>query len=112
MTAPKAIVRSLSPLSIDELKDDIGACCHTAGFRSSDKGFLPMSVASYLELLDWTARQSRPDKGGATPASASQIFERLGIDVEVWYQLTRDFGNLFSTVAGVQRYKIAPNRKA
>ena len=44
-TVPKAIVRSLSPLSIDELKDDIGACCHTAGFRSSDKGFLPMSVA-------------------------------------------------------------------
>ena len=34
---------------------DIGACCHTVGFRSSDKGFLPMSVASYLELLDWTA---------------------------------------------------------
>ena len=99
-TAPKAIVRSLSPLSIDELKDDIGACCHTAGFRSSDKGFLPMSVASYLELLDWTARQSRPDKGGATPASAAPIFERLGIDAEVWCELTRDFGKLFSTVAG------------
>ena len=43
-----------------------------------------MSVASYMELLDWTARQSRPDKGGATPASAAPIFKRLGIDAEVW----------------------------
>lgn len=77
-----------------------GACCHTAGDRASDKGFLPMSVADYLELLEWTARQIRADKRGATPATASRIFERLGIDAEVWCELTRDFGRLFGTVAG------------
>ena len=98
--APKAIARSLSPLTIDDFKDDIGTCCHTAGCRSSDKGFLPISIASYLELLDWTARQLRSDKRGATPASAGPILKRLGIDAEVWCELTRDFGKLFSTVAG------------
>ena len=96
----KPIVKSLCPLTIDELRDEIGACCHTAGYRASDKGFLPMSVADYLELLDWTARQIRADKRGATPATASRIFERLGIDAEVWCELTRDFGRLFATVAG------------
>ena len=96
----KPIAKSLCPLTIDELRDEIGACCHTAGDRASDKGFLPMSVADYLELLDWTARQIRADKRGATPVTANRIFERLGIDAEVWCELTRDFGRLFGTVAG------------
>ena len=121
---PKPIAQSLSPLTIDELKDAIGACCHTAGYRASDKGFLPMSVASYLELLDWTARELRSDKRSATPASAAPIFERLGIDANTWCELTRDFGKLFSTVAGKpkviestrsrqrhQRYKIRNRAK-
>jgi len=120
----KPIAQSLSPLSIDELKDSIGACCHTAGCRASDKGFLPMSVASYLELLDWTAREWQSDKRGATPASVVPIFERLGIDANAWCELTRDFGKLFSTVAGKpkviettrsrqrhQRYKIRNRAK-
>ena len=90
------------------------------GSRASDKGFLPMSVANYLELLDWTARELR----GATLASAAPIFERLGIDAEVWCELTRDFGKLFATVAGKpkviestrsrhrhQRYKIRNRAK-
>ena len=58
-----------------------------------------MSLADYLVLLDWTARQIRSDKRGATPATASRIFERIGIDAEVWCELTRDFGRLFGTVA-------------
>jgi len=71
-----------------------------AGHRASAKGFLPMSVAIHLELLDWTARESRSDKRSAMPASAAPIFERLGIDADRWCELTRDFGKLFSTVAG------------
>jgi hypothetical protein len=53
-----------------------------------------------LNLLDWTARQLRLDKRGSTPESAKPIFERLGIDADIWCELTRDFGRLFSTVAG------------
>ncbi len=98
--APKPIAQSTIPLTMNELKDGIGACCYSAGYRASDKGFLPMSVTSYLELLDWTARELRSDKRSATPASAAPLFERLGIDANTWCELTRDFGKLFSTVAG------------
>ncbi len=59
-----------------------------------------MSVATYVELLDWTAREIRDDKRGSTPASARPIFERLGISGEVWCELVRDFGRLFYAVAG------------
>ncbi len=120
----KPIAHSLCPLSIDELKDAIGACCNTEGNRASDKGFLPMSLASYLELLDWTARALRSDKRGSTPESTATIFARLGIDATTWCELTRDFGKLFSTVAGKphviestrsrqrhQRYKIRSRAK-
>ena len=59
-----------------------------------------MSVASYVQLLDWTARQIRGDKRGVTPVSAEPIFTRLGISADAWTELVRDFGKLFCTVAG------------
>ncbi len=83
-----------------------------------------MSVADYLNLLDWTAREIRSDKRGSTHANAKPIFKRLGIDAAVWFVLARDFGRLFSTVAGKpkviettrsrhrrQRYKIGRRAK-
>lgn len=47
----------LSPLQIDERVDPLGPAPHTDGRRCSDRGFLAISTAEYLELLDWTARQ-------------------------------------------------------
>ena len=77
-----------------------GPCSHAQGQRCSDKGFLPMSVADYLSLLDWTARQVRSDKQGATPQHLAPIFDRLGVSSEVWCHLVKNFGKLFSIVAG------------
>ena len=59
-----------------------------------------MSVADYLSLLDWTARQVRSDKQGATPQHLAPIFDRLGVSSEVWCHLVKHFGKLFSIVAG------------
>ena len=36
--------------------------------RASDKGFLPMSVVDYLQLVDWTGRQIVRGRGGSIPA--------------------------------------------
>ena len=90
----------------------------------SDKGFLPMPSAAYLDLLDWTSRQIHTGKKGVTPATAKPIFERLGIWADVWCELVRDFGRLFYTVAGqphtidstrsrngAQRYKTRANTR-
>jgi len=48
------------------------------------KGFLPVSVAAYLELLDWTARQTMPGKRGLTPSDAPPILERLKVSATTW----------------------------
>ena len=90
----------LAPLTLDESSDCVGPCPHSCGHRCSDKGFLRMSTAAYAEMLDWTARQIRTDKRGATPAGLAPIFERLGIHEDTWIELVRDFGRLFSVVAG------------
>ena len=62
-----------------------------------------MTVADYLALLDWTARQTVPGKRGATPADAPPILEQLEVSPAAWCELVSHFGRLFSTVAGHPR---------
>jgi hypothetical protein len=68
--------------------------------RCSDKGFLAISLGDYLQLLDWTVRQTAPGKRGATPAAAPPIFARLSKSEATWRELVRNFGRLFYNVAG------------
>jgi REP element-mobilizing transposase RayT len=96
----KSIAGALCPVGLTEGRSGVGACVNTEGRRASDKGFLRLSTAEYLELLDWTARKLKTGKRGATPKCVPPLFERLGIDERTWLELTRDFGRLFSTVAG------------
>ena len=92
--------RFLAPLTIDELRDELGTRPSTSGYRCSDNGFLSMSVEDYLALLDWTARQPVAGKRGTTPANTPAILQRLGLEPDVWCELVRDFDSLFSLVAG------------
>jgi REP element-mobilizing transposase RayT len=96
----KSIASALSPVGLTDGRSGVGACVHIEGYRASDKGFLRLNTAEYLELLDWTARKLKNGKRGATPKCAPPLFERLGINEQTWLELTRDFGRLFSTVAG------------
>ena len=55
----------------------------------------------YLELLDATARITRADKAGATPMDVPPIIERLNRELNYWKLLIKDFGRVFSLVAGL-----------
>ncbi len=90
----------LSPLTIDEKNDAIGACASQTRQRCSDKGFLSMSTLDYLELLDASARMVRPDKTGYTPSEVAPIFERLKLDPKYWRLQINNSGRLFANVAG------------
>jgi REP element-mobilizing transposase RayT len=49
---------------------------------------LPIDTASYLDLIDWTARQLRPDKSGAIAPGKPAILDRLGLRPQAWrYQV-------------------------
>ena len=92
----------LSPLEIDERNDPVGVRASLSSDRCSDKGFLAMPAAAYMELLDWTARQIVTGKRFSTPEDAptKPLLERLKIKPAVWFELVTQFGKLFSLVAG------------
>ena len=101
VAAPPAADRFLSPMTIDERSHEIGPVASDSGFRCSHKGFLPMSVAEYVGLLDWTARQLAEGKSGSTPSNVPPIFARLSIEPKAWCKLVGNFGRLFFSVAGL-----------
>jgi hypothetical protein len=92
--------RFLSPVSLDERNGELGAGANQAGFRCSDKGYLPMSFGDYLKLLDWTGRQLVKGKRGRIPNSVAPILRRLKLDRKTWCELVSTFGRRFFHVAG------------
>jgi hypothetical protein len=106
--------RHLSPVELQELATRPGPDAHFGGHRCSNKGFLPMSLEKYLDLLDWTARQIVHEASESTPLHAVPLFHQLGLNNKTWIALIRDFGRLFSLVAGkphrIEEYR--PARRA
>ena len=90
----------LSPLTIDELLDPTGPQPSESGSRCSDKGFFPMSIGDYLELLEWTARQSSTGEHCLAPQTAPSLLQRLALTPSAWCELVGDFAKLFCNVAG------------
>ena len=90
----------LSPIAIDEQSDPLGPQPSRSRSRCSDKGFLAMSEADYLTILDWLARNTVAGKRGSTPEAAPKIFDRLGIDAAIWSGMVKNFGRSFKNVAG------------
>jgi REP element-mobilizing transposase RayT len=70
------------------------------GSRCSNRGVLPMSLESYLELLDWTARHVAPGKAGITPKKTPPVLQRIGLEPENWIELVECFDQSFYLIAG------------
>ena len=66
-----------------------------------------MTLDQYLQLLDWTGRQSRPEGGGGIPEEFTPILERLECSAEVWLNYVGSFRKVFRNEAG-----LAKNRRA
>ena len=59
----KARDRWLSPVPLNTR----ASCGDRVSWRASNKGFLPVTLDEYLQLLDWTGRQVRGNKRGSIP---------------------------------------------
>jgi hypothetical protein len=70
------------------------------GPRASDRGFLPLTLDEYLELLDWTGRQVRADKRGAIPDHLLPILERLQVNADAWVDTIQTLGRSFRRAIG------------
>ena len=73
---------------------------HKAIFRASHKGCLPISLAEYILILDWTGRQIHKTKRGSIPSGMGPILDRLGLVSDGWVTMVTEFGRLFRGNAG------------
>ncbi len=77
--------------------------------RASNRGCLFMSLAEYLQLLDWTGSQLKPGKRGSVAKTAPPILERLNLSPELWLQVVEQFGKRRSAnrITPVSRFNTA-----
>jgi len=92
----------MSPIEINETKDPVGPDPSSDGRRASWKGFLSVSLRTYLQLVDWTGRQIRRDKVGSIPDHLAPILKRIGLDASGWCELIQGFTRKFKRAAGSQ----------
>jgi hypothetical protein len=69
--------------------------------RASDRGLLPITLESYLELLDWTGRQLRAGTHGVIPPALGSILDRLQVSAESWLETVARFGRRFQRALGL-----------
>ena len=91
----------LSPLTLNERLNP-GPQTSKSGVRASDKGFLSLDLADYLQLLDWTGRQAGTTEKATIPNELEPILKRIGISGEMWSRLVWDYERYFGkgTAAG------------
>ena len=66
--------------------------------RASDRGFLPMLLDEYLQLLDWTGRQVRSgQRRGRIPQDLLPILSRLQLNEQTWLDERAEFWPLVSS---------------
>lgn len=77
-----------------------------AGRRASNKGYLELRLAEYLELLDAIARRERAESSGGELLEYPPLLQRLGIGVADWEHAVRVTSRRFmrelATMAAMQ----------
>ena len=97
--APGTVVGKewLSPVELERREQWLTS---RSSHRATDRGFLSLTEDQYLQLLDWTGRQTRADKRGAIPAELAPILERLLVSNSCWVDLETGFGRWFRQTVG------------
>jgi hypothetical protein len=55
---------------------------------------LPLTLAQYIELLEWTGRQARDDKPGKITAPPPELLRACGLDPDEWLDSLARYGAL------------------
>ena len=105
----------LSPIELDERAEPLTTAMATPqaatavtkrvgsgrARRASDRGLLPMTLESYLTLLDWTGRQLREGARGVIPPALRSILVRLQVSGKSWLETIARFGRQFHLAVGL-----------
>jgi len=85
----------LSPLTLDAQILSLDPQSHSDGLRASDRGFLQIRWADYLQLLNWTAKQGVDGVVAEVPKMLATLLGSLGIDSSMWRDMVWHFKKYF-----------------
>jgi hypothetical protein len=71
-----------------------------SGRRVSDLGVLPISLADYVRLLQWTWEMLRSGQRTTIPQDLGAVLERLSIEQEAWLDTVDQYESVFCHVVG------------
>jgi REP element-mobilizing transposase RayT len=100
LQAKKSVKKTLNP---NYTRNQVSDLMPFAGNPKKDipKG-LPFKLRDYIELLDWTGRQARKDKGGSISESLPPILSRLNIPADNWMVASCYFESRFKGLVGAR----------
>jgi hypothetical protein len=81
-------------------EEDAVVSSSRTGRRASDWGLLPISLESYLKLLNWTARQLREGKRSTIPGDLEAVLDHLDVKSDAWLDTVEGYEDLFCHVIG------------
>lgn len=96
-SAHTSVVRRIDGIRGD---DEIAAAPVHAVAGGARAARLPLTVAAYVDLVDWTGRQLRPDKRGKIAAAEPAALARLGVDGARWELHVRGVGSGYWRAVG------------
>ncbi len=82
------------------LEDETIALTSRWGRRASDLGLLPISLESYLRLLEWTARQLRSGQRSTVPKDVETLLDYLDVNEDAWLDTFQRYESVFCHAIG------------
>jgi REP element-mobilizing transposase RayT len=61
---------------------------------------LPLRLGDYIELVEWTGKQVRPDKRGAIPKNTPSVLKQLSLSDKRWTTQVKGMGSHYWRVVG------------
>jgi len=85
-----------------EIAQPLSLAPFSAAESKNVETIIPMSLLSYLELVDATGRTIRMDKPGYIPENIKPILQQLNINSSCFIKVIKNYKNLFNSAAGSQ----------
>jgi len=87
-------------LQPERKRDEALAYTSRTGRRASDLGILPLSLADYAKLLQWTAQQLRSGRRDTIPQDLAAVLDHFDVQQDAWLDTVEKYESTFGHAVG------------
>ena len=71
-----------------------------SGRRASDLGIIPVSLADYVALMEWTGKLLRSGQRTTIPGNLAELLDHIKVNPEAWLDTVGEYEQLFCHAVG------------